>query len=91
MRNISLYVDSQKNDGFENDTFTQKVYKGEAADVDPNTTPAVAPDEADSNPDTTPTAAPGEADRIAPEPESGGKGQVWTADDLGEETQDDNQ
>ena len=116
LRSISRYVDPRKNDGFENDTFIQKIYRGEAADVVPNTASDVAPGEAaDETPENTasvvPDAAvvrsdttPGEADAVqdkpadsapgepdsTPEPEqTGGKGQVWTADNTDDETPDD--
>ena len=96
LRNISQYVDARKNNGFENDVFVQKIYKGEAADVIPDTDPAVAPGESPNtnaikNPDKTPDELPAETpDQRSAEPEqTGGKGQVWTADDTDDDTDPD--
>jgi len=87
LHQISLYVDPRKNNGFENDTFVQKVYKHEVSDAVPDEAAAVTPGEADVTPGETAALTPGEADgdsrqQSAPEPEqSEGKGQVWTTDD----------
>ena len=87
LRNVSRYVDPHKNDGFENDTFYQKVYKGE------NTETPVIADVNHHNGDETPTAdnvspdiIPGQSE--APETpdakfeQSEGTGQVWTSEDT---------
>ena len=68
LRGVSLYVDARKNNGFENDTFVQKVYRGEAADVDSNQASTIAPGEAaDVIPDTASNIAPGEAADVIPD------------------------
>ena len=74
LRNISQYIDARKNNGFENDVFVQKVYRGEAADV----APGEAADILDEAPDKA-------EDADTPE-QTGGKGQVWTADDTDDDT-----
>ncbi|HNX13475.1 MAG TPA: prolipoprotein diacylglyceryl transferase [Oscillospiraceae bacterium] len=87
LNHISLYVDPRKNNGFENDTFVQKVYKHEV-DAAPDETVAEGPGEADTVSGDTGNSTLGEADSLSrqpsPEPETPeGKGQVWTADDPG--------